>query len=255
MTDLSRQPRKWLGRKGGLLIVASGAVLWFGTVLFDVIVFHFNQAPTGALFVGAFTVASAFVYTMASRLQPSDGVTVTRLLLAFLAGGILAAILASPIDALTNLWSGGTSRHVSLVALSLAGVIEELVKIFVVVLFSARLARKNVRSGLFLGGAVGFGFAAFEDAAYARSAWNEAFAAHGPALPAEIWNVISRDVLGIFGHPLFTALLAAAVFAAVRNGRFRLTVGVALAYLGVSAAHGLFDASSLLMFDDTHNYF
>jgi hypothetical protein len=64
-------PRKWLGRKGGLLIVALGAVLWFGNVLFEVAVFHVNEAPTGSLIIGAFTVASAFIYTMAYRLQPA----------------------------------------------------------------------------------------------------------------------------------------------------------------------------------------
>src|ERR1700735_3087614 len=93
-------PRKWLGRKGGLLIVALGAVLWFGNVLFEVAVFHVNEAPTGSLIIGAFTVASAFIYTMAYRLQPADGLSVTRLLLAFLVGGILSITIAGPIDSL-----------------------------------------------------------------------------------------------------------------------------------------------------------
>jgi protease PrsW len=253
MTDLStrpagsaaaRPPRKWLGRKGGLLIVALGTVLWFGTVLFEVIVFHANEAPTNALIIGAFTVASAFVYTMAYRLRPSDKLSVTRLLLAFLVGGLLSTTLAGPIDALDNLWSGGTtsSSGVSLTSLSLAGVVEEFVKILIVMLVSIGLTKKNVRNGLFLGGAVGFGFAAIEDIGYARAAWNEAYAAHTAALPPEIMSVILRDVTGIFGHPLFTALLAAAVFGAVRNGRFRLTGRVVLAYVGVAFAHGLFDA-------------
>jgi hypothetical protein len=85
-----RAPRKWLGRRGGWLIVAIGAFLWFGIVLFEVIVFHTAEAPTNALLIGAFTVACAFIYTMAYRLQPSDGLTVTRVLLAFLVGGILS---------------------------------------------------------------------------------------------------------------------------------------------------------------------
>jgi RsiW-degrading membrane proteinase PrsW (M82 family)/GNAT superfamily N-acetyltransferase len=243
-----REPRKWLGRKGGLLIVALGAFLWFGTVLFQVIVFHANEAPTNSLIIGAFTVASAFVYTMAYRLKPSDGLSVTRLLLAFLVGGILSTTLAGPFDELDNLWSGGISREPSLVSLSLAGVVEELAKILIVVLVSIGLSRKNVRNGLFLGGAVGFGFAAIENIGYARDTWNEAFAEHHAALGDEIWVVVSRDVIGIFGHPLFTALLAAALFAAVRNGRFRVTGRVLLVYLGVAFAHGLFDVSEPLVF-------
>jgi protease PrsW len=243
-----RAPRKWLGRKGGLLIVALGAVLWFGTVLFQVIVFHAAEAPTNALLIGAFTVATAFVYTMAYRLQPSDGLSVTRLLLAFLVGGILSTTFAGPINALDNLWSGGMPRDPSLVSLSLAGVVEELTKILVVMLMSIGLSRKNVRNGLFLGGAVGFGFAAFENIEYARETWNEAFAAHHAALGDEIWVVVERDVIGVFAHPLFTALLAAALFAAVRNGRFRITWRVILAYLGVAFAHGIYDASEPLVY-------
>jgi RsiW-degrading membrane proteinase PrsW (M82 family)/ribosomal protein S18 acetylase RimI-like enzyme len=247
-TAVPRPPRKWLGRKGGLLIVALGTVLWFGTVLFELAFNHVNEAPTNALFIGAFTVSSAFIYTMAYRLRPSDGLSVSRLLIAFLVGGILATTLAAPFNALDNLWSGGSSSEASLTSLSLAGVVEELVKILIVMLVSVRLPQKTVRNGLFLGGAVGFGFAAIEDVQYARQAWNIAYADHAAAFPAEIFNVVSRDVIGIFGHPLFTALLAAAVFAAVRNGRFRITWRVVLAYLGVAFAHGLFDLSGELVY-------
>jgi RsiW-degrading membrane proteinase PrsW (M82 family)/ribosomal protein S18 acetylase RimI-like enzyme len=248
-----KPPRKWLGRKGGLLIVALGTVLWFGTVLFELAFNQVNEAPTNALFIGAFTVASAFIYTMAYRLRPSDGLSVTRLLVAFLVGGILATTLAAPLNTLDNLWSGGTPDQASLTSLSLAGVVEELVKILIVMLVSVRLPKKTVRNGLFLGGAVGFGFAAIEDVQYARQAWNIAYANHTGALASEIFTVISRDVIGIFGHPLFTALLAAAVFASVRNGRFRITWRVVLAYLGVAFAHGLFDLSGELVYRLTHS--
>jgi RsiW-degrading membrane proteinase PrsW (M82 family)/GNAT superfamily N-acetyltransferase len=243
-----RAPRKWLGRKGGLLIAALGAFLWFGIVLFEVIVFHTAEAPTNALLIGAFTVACAFIYTMAYRLQPSDGLSVTRLLLAFLVGGILSTTFAGPINALDNLWSGGLARNPSLLSLSLAGVVEELSKILIVMLMSIGLARKNIRNGLFLGGAVGFGFAAIENIGYAREAWNDAVAAHHAALGTEIWVVVERDVVGVFAHPLFTALLAAALFAAVRNGRFRITWRVVLVYLGVAFAHGLYDVTEPLVY-------
>ena len=236
-----KPPGKWLGPKGGLLIVALGIVLWFGTVLFELIVFQVNEAPTNSLLIGGFTVASAFIYTMAYRLRPGDGLTVSRLLVAFLVGGILSTTLASPLNALDNLWSGGSPGNPSLVSLSLAGVVEELIKILIVLLVSIRLPRRTVRNGLFLGGAVGFGFAAIENVTYLRDIWNDAAHAHISALGPEIYTVIARAVVGIFGHPLYTALLAAAVFAAMRNGRFRLSWGVILAYLGVAFAHGVFD--------------
>lgn len=244
----SKAPSKWLGRKGGLLIVALGAVLWFGTVLFEVIVFHVNEAPTNSLLIGGFTVASAFIYTMAYRLRPSDEFSVARLLMAFMVGGILTTALASALNGLDNLWSGGAPGDPSLVSLSLAGVVEELVKIAIVLAVSTGLPRKNARNGLFVGAAVGFGFAAIEDVAYARSAWNDAFHDHVAALPPEIFSVVSRDVIGIFGHPLYTALLAAAVFGAMKKGRFRLTWHLIFACLGVAFAHGLFDLSGDLVY-------
>ena len=238
---LTKPPRKWLGRKGGWLIVAAGTVLWAGTIAFELLLEPGKELPTNAMVIGAFTVASAFVYTMAYRLRPTDQLGVVRLLLAFMVGGILSVTLAAPIDGVTNILSGGVSGRFSLPSLALAGVIEEFVKIFVVVLMATGLPRLNVRNGLFLGGAVGFGFAAFEDMSYARDTWNAAVADHAAVLGPELLNVVSRDVIGIFGHPLFTALLAAAVFASVRNGRFRLSWRIVLTYLAVAAAHGIFD--------------
>jgi RsiW-degrading membrane proteinase PrsW (M82 family)/L-amino acid N-acyltransferase YncA len=247
----TKTPRKWLGRKGGLLIVAAGAVLWFGLTGFEILVEHTREAPTNSLFIGAFTVASAFIYTMAYRLKPSDKLSVVRLLIAFFGGGILAVTIAEPLDVLTNLLTGGTPTEQSLAAYSLAGVVEELVKIGVVLLMSIGLARKNARNGLFIGGAVGFGFAAFEDVNYNRDVWNVAAGHLQSAFLPELANVLERDIIGIFGHPLYTALLAAAVFAGTRNGRFRLTLRIVLVYLGVAAAHGLYDLTEPLVFRAT----
>jgi RsiW-degrading membrane proteinase PrsW (M82 family)/ribosomal protein S18 acetylase RimI-like enzyme len=243
----SRPNRKWLGRKGGLLIVGFGAVLWFAIEVFDLTVEKADEAPTSGLIVGGFTVAVAFVYTMAYRLRPSDELGVVRLLLAFLVGGLLATILIGPFEYLVNLSSGGTPEFPSLLSLWLAGVFEEPAKILFVLIVARGLSRRNVRNGLFLGAAVGFGFAGYENMGYARAAWNTTQADHGNAFGVEVFTVVSRDVVGIFAHPLFTALLAAAVFAAVRNGRFRMTWRIVFVFIGVAFAHGLFDAAPVLV--------
>jgi RsiW-degrading membrane proteinase PrsW (M82 family)/GNAT superfamily N-acetyltransferase len=250
---MPRPPRKWLGPKGGLLIVAFGAVLWFAIELFDLLVENVQEAPTSGLIVGAFTVAVAFVYTMAYRIRPTDELSIVRLLLAFLVGGLLAAIIAAAPEYLVSSWSHGTGDSPSLLSLSLSGVFEEPAKLLFVLIAARGLSRLNVRNGLFLGGAVGFGFAGFENMTYARAAWNTALADHGNPFGMEVFSVVSRDVTGIFGHPLYTALLAAAAFASVRNGRFRLTWRVVLVYIGVAFAHGLFDAASVLVADTTHS--
>lgn len=245
--------RKWLGKKGGLLIVGFGTVLWFAIEIFDLTVEHATEAPTTGLIIGGFTVAVAFVYTMAYRIRPSDQLGIVRLLLAFLVGGLLAASVIGPFEYLASVASGGTGATPSLTGLWLAGVFEEPAKILFVLICARGLARRNVRNGLFLGAAVGFGFAGFENMGYARAAWNNTRADHGNPFGVEVFTVVSRDIVGIFGHPLFTALLAAAIFAAVRNGRFRLTWRVVFVFAGVAFAHGLFDAAPVLVTRLTDN--
>jgi hypothetical protein len=56
-----------------------------------------------------------------------------------------------------------------------------------------------------------------------------------------------RDLIGPLEHPVMTALLSAALFAASRGGRFRITGTVLLVYLGVAAAHGLIDTAPDLL--------
>jgi len=94
-----------------------------------------------------------------------------------------------------------------------------------------------------VGGAVGLGFSVIENLGYLQ----EAFARgqeNGSGFGMFLTTAIGRELTGPFLHPVFSALLGAAVFAAARNGRFRLTLGVVLAYLGVAAAHGLFNGAT-----------
>jgi RsiW-degrading membrane proteinase PrsW (M82 family) len=130
-------------------------------------------------------------------------------------------------------------------ALATAGLIEELLKIALVVVLAWRLPVKNARTGLFVGGAVGFGFSAFENMDYLQLA-NDLGHAHNVSLIQVIVTMLVREISGPFLHPLFTALLASALFAASRNGRFRVTLGVVGAYLGVAAAHSLYDSAGTI---------
>nr|WP_286344017.1 PrsW family glutamic-type intramembrane protease [Frondihabitans sucicola] len=95
------------------------------------------------------------------------------------------------------------------------------------------------------GGAVGLGFAALEDLAYAVNFYeNPPAQLHLTHLAAALVLVPTRALLTPFLHPLYTALFAAALFASSKNGKFRITWRVVLAYLGVSLAHGLWDGGA-----------
>ena len=160
-------------------------------------------------------------------------------------GGLAATLVAAPVNSLIDVAAGGTSSHPSGLTLVLAGVVEELCKVTAAVLLALKLPVKNARIGLFVGGAVGLGFSVIENLGYLQ----EAFARgqeHGSGFGVFLMTAIGRELTGPFLHPVFSALLGAAVFAAARDGRFRLTWGVVLAYLGVAAAHGTFNGATWL---------
>jgi RsiW-degrading membrane proteinase PrsW (M82 family) len=235
----------WLGRRGGLWIVAGGAAFFLFLLVVGGLLLHNGAAVITGLLVGSVTVAGAFVYTMAYRIGPRDTLSVARLLIAFGLGGLVAVTVGSTFDSLLAKATGSVGAHPSTVVLLLAGVSEELAKILAVVLVARGLGDKSMRNGLFLGGAVGLGFAALENLSYAVS-----FYENPPAgLPlshigAALVLVPTRAILTPLLHPLYTALLGAALFSASRNGRFRLTWRVVGTYLGVSLAHGLWDGSA-----------
>jgi RsiW-degrading membrane proteinase PrsW (M82 family) len=241
-----KPPRKWLGPKGGWIVLAALVALWLYVLLFAVLVEHGSGTGPTTVLLGGFAVASALTYTLAYRLQPEDGLSVARLLIAVVLGGLFSTIVAATIEYFVDSASGGFAGQPSLLVRTLAGVIEEACKIGAVILMSRGLANKSARNGLFLGGAVGLGFSAFEDMSYDVRVWYSMPIGHSP-LASVIGTVAGRGILGPMEHPVFTALLAAAVFAAVRNGRFRITLGVIGAYLGVAAVHGLIDSAGGLL--------
>lgn len=240
-----RPPRKWLGPAGGWLIFLAFTFLWFCNVLFDWLVIHNVQLSPNSLVLGGFGMVAGFVYTMAYRLRPQDGISIARLILAVVLGGLLSTQLAIFIESPLALAFGNTP-HGLLVLHSLAGVIEEACKIVTVLIVARGLRVRNARTGLFIGGAVGFGFAAFEDMRYAVGSVSQ-FPLFHSQLGTVIYVTYTRDLFGPFDHPILTALLASALFAATRNGRFRLTLRVVLVYLAVAVVHGLIDTVSDLL--------
>jgi RsiW-degrading membrane proteinase PrsW (M82 family) len=244
-----REPRKWMGRFGGWIIAGASLGVWlwiFGfSLLFAAIAPHARAEGPSVLspfllLTGAATVGVALLYTMMYKLRPDDELSAPRLLLIAGLGGFAATLVAAPVNSLIDLASGGTSNHPSQLALTMAGVVEETVKLGFVLLLALKLPVKDARIGLFVGGAVGIGFSVIENVGYLL----EAFArgqTDGYGIGLFIGTTIGRQLTGPFLHPVFSALLAAAVFAAARVGRYRFSIGGLVAYLGVVSAHGGFN--------------
>jgi RsiW-degrading membrane proteinase PrsW (M82 family) len=231
--------RKWLGSKGGWIILGVMLIVWLAHLLFDSIVIGDLVLTPNSLVLGGFMMTGAIIYTMAYRLGPDDGVTPLRLLLAFLVGGLAATELAFIVEDLVVHIPVGSPANQSFLVHALAGIIEEGCKLLVVVVAARGLKVRTARSGLFVGGAVGLGFAAFEDMRYA---FESIIGVPEPGRLGQVLEVtLTRNVIGPLEHPIMSALIAAALFAASRNGRFRITPVVVGVYLVISAVHGLID--------------
>ncbi|WP_082889001.1 PrsW family glutamic-type intramembrane protease [Leifsonia xyli] len=249
-----RLPHKWIGRFGGWIIAGASVFIWLWLIGFSLLLSAIaphagDDGPAVLspylLVTGAATVAAVILYTMCYRLRPEDGLTASRLVIIAGVGGLAATLVAGPVNSLIDVAAGGTAAHPSGLALVTAGVVEELLKVTAAVLLALKLPVKNARIGLFVGGAVGLGFSVIENLGYLQDAFARG-QQNGSGFGMFLETAIGRELTGPFLHPVFSALLGAAVFAAARNGRFRLTIGVVLAYLGVAAAHGLFNGATWL---------
>jgi RsiW-degrading membrane proteinase PrsW (M82 family) len=110
-----------------------------------------------------------------------------------------------------------------------------------VFIISIRLANRSPRNALFIGGAVGLGFGAIEDMSYELRAWDYPDYLHHVT---PLWSIVKltgeRDLFGWL-HPTFTALLAVALFAMMRQPRVKTILAFVGLYLLLAAAHGLYD--------------
>jgi RsiW-degrading membrane proteinase PrsW (M82 family) len=238
--------RKWLGRFGGWIIFGVFTGFWLLNLLFNWFTTHEVALSPNTLAFGGFGMTAALLYVFAYRLRPQDQLTPLRLVLAFLLGGLFTTELAFFVELFVSYIPIGSVSHSGLLVRALAGVIEESLKLAAVVIAARGLAVRNARNGLLLGGAVGLGFAAFEDMRYATATLGAPLFAHSQ-LASVIGVTLGRDLLGPLEHPIFTALIAAALFSASDNGRFRITGRVVAVFVGVAAAHGLIDSSPAIL--------
>ena len=217
-----------------LLIFGTGLLLWVATVVVTFTTQNTNLIPA-VILIGSFLVPVTFVSYALTR---ADAIlTMQRIFVAFLCGGLLGVLGASLLEAaLVHGSAGWTWLWV--------GAIEEAVKLAALWLMARRLSRRTVRDGIVLGAAVGLGFAAFESAGYA---FNALFTSNSLSLLNLVETEGLRAILSPFGHGTWTALVGGALFAVLDSHgavrRRRLTSLLAV-YLVVVLLHAFWDASS-----------
>ncbi|AYG03656.1 PrsW family intramembrane metalloprotease [Gryllotalpicola protaetiae] len=243
-----KPPRTWLGPWGGLWITL-GAVAIIGLEFLVAWLLRDVQRPSPRdyevldpilLLIGSGCVIAGFLYTLAYRVPARWGLSIGRLIGGGLLAGFLAAVAAGMLNGTINAFAGGTDASPSITSLAVVGFVEETCKLAAALVLGRSLPVKNGRVGLFVGAAVGFGFAFVENLGYLETAWSVGLA-HNGALVGTLSTAISRQLLGPFLHPVLTGLATAAWFAVARNGRYRFAIGAVGAWAASAVAHSLFD--------------
>jgi RsiW-degrading membrane proteinase PrsW (M82 family) len=211
----------------------TGLILWLASVLVTGITGNLVMIPT-VILLGSFLVPVTAVVWYLDHYQ-SDVLSPWRVLSAFLVGGVLGVLAASILEAW--LLSDGVLVYLGV------GFLEELSKLIALVLVARGIIRHNVRDGVVLGAAVGFGFAAFESSGYAFATM---LVREGSAvrlsLGSLVFTELLRGILAPVGHGLWTGILGGVLFGAARDGELRFTPGVIATYVVVSLLHGLWDS-------------
>jgi RsiW-degrading membrane proteinase PrsW (M82 family) len=218
-----------------LVGLAAAGAYWAAAVLVLLVTKDSLVGGTVVL-VGGAAVPVAMTIGLFERFAPA-GLTPARVLYAFLAGGGVAFLMGASMD--TLLVPTSPSRYFAV------GLIEELSKLVILLAFGIGLRVKTARTGMVLGGALGFGYAAFESTGYALDAYAQTLSsvpnfAAGSPLVSLIWVEVLRASVAPFTHGLWTAILGAVVFG--WSGRWRLPA-VGATYFLVSMLHASWDAS------------
>src|SRR5262249_45336214 len=111
-----------------------------------------------------------------------------------------------------------------------AGIIEEFAKLATVVIVCRQSKHKYILNGILFGAAIGTGFAVFESAGYTQDAliagleitkgWPNFFAQGGASFLNSA--IVSRAWLSPFGHVVWTAIAAGALWRVKKHGVFEL---------------------------------
>jgi RsiW-degrading membrane proteinase PrsW (M82 family) len=186
------------------------------------------------LLLGAGVVPVTFA-TLVSEIEPSHTLSLERLLVGAVLGGVVGAVLAGLLEF-------ETAHALGSLPTTLVGLIEESAKLVIpMLLFGWRRPVARAVDGLVLGVAVGSGFAAVETMGYAFVTLLRA----GGHLEPVAQLLVLRAVGSLGGHAAWTGLACAALFGA-RSARNRM-LGRArflCVFVGMVALHADWDRSA-----------
>jgi len=230
-------PKPWIFVR----LYAAASALFLGFLgLFEV--FHNTNLLPGMIMMGSFAVPLA-VLVLFFELNTPRNVSLYTVTHAFLTGGVISLAIT-----LVLIQVGSSSDPIA--GPLLTAVLEEvgkLLAVFVVALRMPGLRYPWILNGMLFGAAVGAGFAAFESAGYALNTILTT-ARVEPAINV----ILLRGALAPFGHVVWTALVAGALWRVKRERTMTPTMLVDARVLRVLALaiamHALWDYGFQLPF-------
>ncbi|MBQ9430738.1 MAG: PrsW family intramembrane metalloprotease [Kiritimatiellae bacterium] len=187
-------PRPWLFTRsligaGLIYFLFSCAIGWFKNP---------NLLP-GLIAMGTIAIpCSTLIFFI--EVNARRNVSLYQVLRFVLFGGILSLIFSLVLFALP------VTGAFSWLGASIAGIVEETGKLAAVIVMGGSIKYRYKLNGLLLGAAVGTGFAVFESMGYALRILLSG------GLDAMTSNILLRGVLSPFGHIVWTAITAAALW-------------------------------------------
>lgn len=226
--------KPWLFARllAGSLILS--VILYYGWETFDR---NIKLVP-GLIFMGSFAIPISTLMFFLEMNVPRN-VSIFRVMQLLFIGGV-----ASLIVALIFFDRFGFIR--TYLGASAAGIIEESAKLLVVIFLAGKSTRYPwILNGLLLGAAVGTGFAAFESAGFALKDMSEHTIEYG------VDTIKIRGILAPFGHIIWTASSAAALWRVKGNRPFNWNMVKEPAFLRilifVMLLHMIWNAPFVLM--------
>ncbi|HEY6798175.1 MAG TPA: PrsW family glutamic-type intramembrane protease [Kineosporiaceae bacterium] len=234
-------PKPWM-----FVRLLGTSMLLFVSFVLLIQVFNGGNLLPGLIVIGSFAVPLSVLVFFFEVNSPRN-VSLYRMIHCLLIGGLISlAVTLLLEEAVGHL--GGVGVFVDPVTI---GVAEEVAKLLAVFLITVRLPPTRypwILNGMLFGAAVGAGFACFESAGYAFYSLLNTPGPNPPSAPnlsASINTIILRGALAPFGHVVWTALAAGALWrvklARGLEARMLFSHRVARMLLVVVALHAMWD--------------
>ncbi|GEP23499.1 MAG: PrsW family glutamic-type intramembrane protease [Lentilactobacillus diolivorans] len=182
----SRPVKPWFFSRIFLVLAMSFAML-----MLLLYIFKSNKAIPGLIFIGSLAVPFSLLM-MFFEINVYQNISVLQMLTTFLMGGILSLLVTMTFYMMLPI-----RTSVSIESALIVGVVEELAKCVVIIIFINSYKLNYIFNGVLIGAAIGAGFSVFESSGYVSE--------YGLA------TIFTRSFQAIGTHTIWAAIMGGAI--------------------------------------------